>query len=254
MNFQKRKKRIIEILAQQGEAEVKDLAQTLDTSEITVRRDLNRLANEGLLERTFGGALYLEAMPSFAFNKKATTNAEAKEVIGKMAAAQVEEGDIIFMDCGSTVYQMCPHLRDKNITVITNSLPVVNALLGTQIKINLVGGELDLQRQAIHGSIAEEHIRRYQADCAFIGVDGLSLEHGLSAVSEQEAGITLMMAGQARHTYLLCDESKLEKNRYLSFAPLSLVDTLITNVQLERLENYKKKGIKILSTSTANQR
>jgi len=246
MSFQKRKRRILEILAETGEVEVKGLAQTLGTSEITVRRDLNRLSEEGYLERTFGGAIHLDSKPPFTFKKKNIANAEAKAKIGKMAAAQVQEGEVIFMDCGSTVYQMCPFIKEKAIIIITNSLPVVNALLGTQTRIILIGGELDAQRQAVHGSIAEENIRRYQADRAFVGADGLSVRQGLSAGSEKEAGITLAMAEQANHTYLLCDNSKLEVNRYLLFAPIGKIDTLVTNTMPAQMTAYEELGIQVL--------
>lgn len=247
MNFQKRKRLILEELDKRGEADVKGLAQLLDTSEITVRRDLTQLATEGWLERTHGGAMKSDlAKPPAAFSNKNTAYTLAKEYIGKLAAGQVQEGEVIFMDCGSTVYRMCPYLKQKRITVITNSLPVVHELMNTVVKINLIGGELDPERQAAHGRMAEEHIGRYQADRAFVGADGVSAARGLSAGSELEAGITLAMATHARHTYLLCDESKLEQNKYLSFAPLSLIDTLITNATAENLESFKELGVEVV--------
>jgi DeoR family fructose operon transcriptional repressor len=247
MSFQKRKKLILEELDKRGDADVKGLAQLLSTSEITVRRDLSQLATEGWLERTHGGAMRVDlAKPSAAFAHKNTANPEAKDYIGKLAAGQVLEGEVIFMDCGSTVYRMCPYLRKKRITVITNSLPVVHALVGTSVKINLIGGELDPMRQAIHGSMAQDHIHRYQADRAFVGADGLSVAKGLSATSEKEAGITLAMASRAGHVYLLCDDSKLERNRYLSFAPLDIIHTLVTNASKDRTRAYKEAGVKVL--------
>jgi DeoR family transcriptional regulator, fructose operon transcriptional repressor len=248
MSFQKRKRIILNILDKNGEADVKDLARQLEASEITIRRDLAQLGAEGWLERTHGGALKAgPAKPPVAFATKNTAQAEAKAYIGELAAGQVQEGEVIFMDCGSTVYQMCSYLRMKNIVVITNSLPVVHELMGTSVKINLIGGELDPQRQAVHGHRAEEHIRRYQADRAFVGADGVSVARGLSAGSEYEAGITLAMANQAHRTYLLCDESKLEQNRYLSFAPLSLVNTLVTNATGAQVLRYAECGVSILN-------
>ncbi len=247
MNFQKRKKLILEELDKRGDADVKGLAQLLDTSEITVRRDLSQLAAEGWLERTHGGAMRVDlAKPPAAFSNKNTANAAAKEYIGQLAAERVQEGEVIFMDCGSTVFRMCPYLKQKRITVITNSLPVVHELLNTQVRINLIGGELDPERQAAHGRMAEEHIARYQADRAFLGADGVSVARGLSAGSELEAGITLAMAAHARHTYLLCDESKLEQNKYLSFGSLRLIDTLVTNAEPEKLVQYVELGVQVL--------
>lgn len=248
MNFQKRKKIILDVLEKNGEAGVAELAVLCGTSEITIRRDLTQLATEGRLDRTHGGAMKAgPAKPPFAFHHKNTARAEAKEFIGQLAASQVQNGEVIFMDCGSTVYRMCPYLRQKDIVVITNSLPVVHELLGSRCKINLIGGELDADRQAVHGRMAEEHISRYQVDRAFVGADGVSVKQGLSAGSEREAGITLGMANHARRVYLLCDESKLNQSRYLSFAPLSLVDVLVTNARGEEIRTFENAGLIILN-------
>jgi DeoR family transcriptional regulator, fructose operon transcriptional repressor len=247
MNFQKRKKIILEELDKRGEAGVKDLAHLAQTSEITIRRDLSQLAAEGWLERTHGGAMKASLVKApFSFSDKASAHNEAKDYIGRLAAGQVQEGEVIFMDCGSTVFRMCTYLKEKRITVITNSLPVVLELINTAVSINLVGGEMDPVRQAVHGRMAEEHISRYQADRAFVGAGGVSVARGLSADSELEAGITLTMATHARHAYLLCDESKLEQNRYLAFAPLTLVHTLITNSEPEKQGEYEELGVQVL--------
>jgi DeoR family transcriptional regulator, fructose operon transcriptional repressor len=185
-------------------------------------------------------------MAPFSFSDKASAHNEAKDYIGKLAAAQVQEGEVIFMDCGSTVFRMCTYLKEKRITVVTNSLPVVLKLINTAVSINLVGGELDPARQAVHGRMAEEHISRYQADRAFVGAGGVSVARGLSAGSELEAGITLAMVTNARHAYLLCDESKLEQDRYLSFAPLGIINTLITNTEPEKLTEYGELGVGVI--------
>jgi len=165
-----------------------------------------------------------------------------------LAAAEIREGDVIFMDCGSTVFRLCPFIKNKRIKVITNSLPVVYELMNTEVAINLVGGEVDNERQAIHGTMAIEHIQRYQADKAFVGAGGISPENGLSAVSEKEAEMTKAMSANAQVTYLLCDSSKLGINKYLTFAPLKIIDVLVTEEQVEDVINrYIKTGIKVLN-------
>lgn len=153
------------------------------------------------------------------------------------------------MDCGSTVFRLCQFIRNKRITVITNSLPVVAELLLSDVSVNLVGGEVDKERQAIHGLIAEEHMARYRANRAFIGVDGISLQHGLSANSEKEASTATTMARQTDKVYLLCDSSKLETDKYLNFAPLSLFDVLITDseAQPELVAAYRQAGLTLIN-------
>ena len=246
MNFQKRKQAILRKLEEAGEADIKGLAAEMKVAEITVRRDLNLLAADGLLYRTHGGAMRVDPFEApYPFANKAAVNAEAKEAIARRAAAEVVNGDILLMDCGSTVFHVCPFIKNKKIRVVTNSLPVVYALQGSAVEVNVVGGELDGERQAIHGKMAEYHIGKYRATKAFLGVDGIS-GAGLFANSEKEAMLTLAMARQSSVTYLLCDAGKIGKEAYLQFADLSLVDTLITDAPATACREMRKAGVRVM--------
>ena len=250
MNFQQRKQLIVRTVEERGSADVRELADLLQTSEMTVRRDLIQLAASGLLYRTRGGAMKVSlATDKHRFANKTAVNAERKDHICQLAAQEIQEGDVIFMDCGSTVFRLCPFIRNKRITVITNSLPVVAELIDSEIMVNLVGGEVDKERQAVHGLMAEEHMTRYQANRAFIGVDGISLQNGLSANSEKEASTAVTMARQSEKVYLLCDSSKLEMDKYFYFAPLSLFDVLITDNEAkpEIVAAYRKADITMIN-------
>ncbi len=243
MAFQNRKQIILSLIHERGSAEVAELAQLLNTSEITVRRDLSMLAADGLVYRTHGGAMRVDlAKNPVDFVNKSARNAVEKDHICRLAAQEIQEGDTIFLDCGSTVFRLCPFIRNKSIRVITNSLPIVYELINSSVTLNLVGGEVDAERQAVHGEIAREHIARYRADKAFIGVDGLSRANGLSAGSEKEASIAIALARQATHVYLLCDSSKLERESYFQFAPITLVNTLITDFRADEnvLAGYRE--------------
>ncbi|MEZ4902633.1 MAG: DeoR/GlpR family DNA-binding transcription regulator [Spirosomataceae bacterium] len=249
MSYQSRKQIILKIVEDKGEIEVKALAQLLDTSEITIRRDLAQMANDGLLFRTHGGAMKLDLVNQpVSFMQKSSRNADQKDYLCKLAAAEIQEGEVIFMDCGSTVFRLCPFIKNKKIKVITNSLPVVHALVNTVVSLNLIGGEIDNERQAVHGTIAIEHIQRYQADKAFVGISAVSVENGLSAIDEKEAEITKAMTAHAHTTYLLCDATKLDKTKYLAFAPLQIIDVLVTDEQAENvILKYREKGLRVLN-------
>ena len=252
MSFQTRKAKILQVLDDRSTIEVRDLATLLDLSDMTIRRDLNALAQQGLIVRTHGGAM----LPSFgnrpvSFVEKAVQHREAKEQIAQLAASEIADGDVIFMDCGSTVFALCPFIRHKPITVITNSLPIVAELITSKVTLNLIGGEVDKNRQAVHGLTAESHIARYRADKAFIGVDGVSVANGLSANGEIEAAHTLALMRQSTQIYLLCDSTKLEQDRYLQFAPLSAVNVLVTNQEADQsvLKQYEGAGVRVVSES-----
>jgi DeoR family transcriptional regulator, fructose operon transcriptional repressor len=250
MNFQERKHYILKVLREKPSIGVKELSEYLAISEITVRRDLNLLAEKGLIFRTHGGAMDIKlSQDPIGFKAKRDVNQVQKEFIASIAAKFIVDGDVIFLDCGSTVFSLVPYIRNKTITVITNSIPLAYALINSSVKINFVGGEIDQERQAAHGSMASYHISRYSAGKAFIGVDGVSIHKGLSAPSEKEAEISLSMMEHARHVYLLCDSSKLEIDKYLNFGSLSLVHTMITDdkASQELLAKYRKTGLEVIN-------
>lgn len=246
MNYQLRKKEILARLSEKDEVEVLTLADELGVSGITIRRDLDKLDKEGLALRTHGGATKNIHAPIVSFSKKAIQYPDEKEHICRIAASLIKEGDVVFIDCGSTTFGLCRYINKMNIKVITNSLPVLNALAGTSVSINMIGGEFDKKRMAIHGKRAVDHINQYQASKAFIGVDAFSIEKGLSSNSETESSISLAMAKNSAETILLCDSSKINKLAYYSFAPVTLINTLITNQPIELSGKLKKPGIEVL--------
>jgi DeoR family transcriptional regulator, fructose operon transcriptional repressor len=180
------------------------------------------------------------------FINKAAKNIDAKDNICRAAAALINDGDIIFMDCGSTVFRLCQFIKNKKIKVITNSIPVVYELQNSMVSLNIIGGEFDAERQAVHGSIANKHIAFYKANKAFLGVDGISV-NGLFANSEKEAEITLAFAAQAAKTHLLCDGSKIGKESYLKFADLKIIDTLITDSRSKDLDEFTKQRVQVIT-------
>jgi DeoR family fructose operon transcriptional repressor len=247
MNPQKRKRQILEKIEETGEVEIRQLAAALDTSEITVRRDLNQLAGDGLLYRTHGGAMKVDPLQRpHDFANKAAVNSAAKDSIARRAATEIRDGDTIFLDCGSTVFGICRFIKNRKIKVITNSIPVVYELQNSSVTINIIGGEFDPERQAVHGKMAEYHIKKYRATKAFVGVDGIS-PNGLFANSEKEAAMTLALAAHSAFTYLLCDATKLGKESYWKFADIDLIDTLITDGDIRRLKYLKTAGVSIIT-------
>lgn len=245
MISQKRKTIIMTRVSEQGAVDIKQLAAEMRVSEITVRRDLNELARDGMILRTHGGAIHVNDSPLFSFANKAAVNAAAKEAIARRAAAEIKDGDVVFLDCGSTVFHMCVFIRWKKIKVITNSLPVVSALQEGHAEVNLIGGEVDRDRQAVHGWMANYHVRQYRATKAFLGVDGISAA-GLFAHSEKEAAMTLAMAVQSKRRYLLCDAGKIGWEHILRFAGLDLINTVITNARRKDCNFLKKAGIEVI--------
>ena len=254
MSFASRKEKILQLLARQGEVTIPDLLEHLEISSVTARRDLDKLALEGALVRTHGGARVKEQSPLSSFVEKNSRYQERKAYIARLAASFIEAGDRLMLDCGSTVYHLVPYLKKiGRVQVITNSVPVLLALADSQVEVQMTGGRLDKQRQAIHGSMAEEIISRYRVDKAFLGADGVSLDFGPSAASEVERGNTVAMMKAARQCFFLLDSAKFEKDALLQICGWPQVDYLLTDNKLtnELLKKYQKSGIRAINTRQA---
>jgi DeoR family transcriptional regulator, fructose operon transcriptional repressor len=254
MKFEERKRFIMEKLSQTQQVEVLDIIDAFRVSAITARRDLDQLEKEGLLVRTHGGAIKIKPPGQrklFSYDEKAMLNKERKDYIGELAAKLVQEGDVIFIDSGSTLFHLCHYLKKINhLTVITNSLPVAGELLGyPNIRINLIGGEADHERKAVYGLVAEITLEHYHTNKAFIGADGVSLQKGLTTYDEKEAAISRKIAASSDEVYLLCDSSKIERNSSVKFAPLSILKALITDYDLpaDVKSAYSKNNITVLN-------
>lgn len=250
MNFQERKRIILSAVVEAGSLSVSELSERLGMSPATIRRDLHDIADEGLLLRTHGGAMKIEDQVLTSFVAKSGTNEENKEKIAQLAAEYVADGDIIFLDCGSTVFKMCRYLKKRTgIKVITNSLPIMAELIDVpSISLNLVGGEIDKQRKAVHGHRAIAHIGSYHAHKAFIGIDGISAQNGLTAHSEHESSITSAFIDSASQVFALCDSSKIGKDSHIKFAALSQINTLFTDSDLDtgRKKALIEKGLDVV--------
>lgn len=253
MTQELRKKTILKLLEQNEEVSIQNFVTECKVSEITIRRDLTLLEKKGLLKRTHGGAVKSAiGQELFGFDNHALDRRTQKMNICKLAASVIEENDTIYMDCGSTVYYLSHFLSGfKNLRIITNSLPVVSELMThPHIKVYLIGGELDTSLKALYGPMTDNLLTKYKADKAFIGAAGVSLSQGLSSNHEKEASVTQKMAEAADKVFLLCDSSKIEKTSYFVYAPLTLVDQIITDnaIDTSALKTYKSNNINILTT------
>ncbi len=242
MNQENRKKHILKILDKNDFLSVSQLVDKFEVSPMTIRRDLSELEKQGYLIRKYGGAVKSEAVDNmFSFNKRLEENSRQKERICRVASRFIEDNDIIFIDCGTTLFRLSRYLVKKNrIRVITNSLPVISELMNYKnIKLTFIGGDIVSDRKASYGAAAESLIDGYHADKAFIGADGISLKNGLSSYDEKEAHITRKMAENADKVFLLCDSSKIERDSFCRFAPVSLIDVLITEQRISEEDTYR---------------
>lgn len=199
----------MDVLRASGSASVAGLADTLDITEATVRRTLRRLADDGRVVRTYGGAAVADGSALTA-NRPADSDLVAKIRIGSTAATLVRDDTTIALSSGSTVLELARRLRDRRLTVITNALDVANVLLDAPgIELIVLGGVVLPGMHSLRGHLTEDALRDLRADTVFMGASAIDLEHGFMTEQVQEIAVDRALRQVARDAVILADSSKL---------------------------------------------
>ncbi|MCQ9210716.1 DeoR/GlpR family DNA-binding transcription regulator [Granulicatella seriolae] len=232
MLTEKRHQAILEALEKQNIVQMQELVNKLGVSESTIRRDLSILEDEGQLTRVHGGAkrnFMIEAEPNV--QEKSVRFAHDKKAIAKQAASLVEDGDVIYIDAGTTTLAMIPYLVGKKLTVVTNGIQHAALLSELGIDPILIGGKLKAGTQAIIGATAVKQLHNYRFRKAFLGMNGVDLHMGFTTPDEEEATMKETAVELSSQSYILIDASKFSKVSFCQVA--SLKDATIITYQLD---------------------
>lgn len=252
---EERRERILLTLSQHGTVNAATLSQLLGCSVATLRRDLQLLENAGQLRRTHGGALRLEAArvePEPSVREKAARCAEEKRAIALAAARMVQPGATVALNGGTTTVQVARALRaTARLRVVTNSIGVAGELADApNVEVTLTGGRLRGSLE-MHGPLAEQSLRDLYVDMAFIGVDGLTLRHGLTTYNQLEASVNRLLIERATHVVAVADHTKIGRVTMALIAPSQAMQTLITDAAApaEDLDDFRQAGIEVIVAS-----
>ncbi len=247
---EERRRAIIEILERDGRVLVADMARKFDTSQVTIRKDLEILHAHGLVHRTHGGALPARegALEDPSLREKEKLRRKEKLRIAASAAAQVKEGQVVILDSGTTTTAIARALRNfHNITIITNALNIAAELTGAPVEVILTGGTLRKNSFSLVGPIAEETLRRLNADILFLGVDGFDVHYGLSTPNLLEAKVNRVMVEVAKRTVAVCDSSKFGRRSLSLIIPPAALHEVISDhgVPKSDLKALRKIGVEV---------
>lgn len=233
---QERHARILELLATSGRVEVTTLADELDVTTETIRRDLTKLVRQGLVRRVHGGAIHVERIgyePTLSM--RGERFAAEKERIARASVALIPDGGSILLDSGTTTMALCRLLPpDRDLTVVTNSIPVAS-LLGAMPNVDfyLLGGRVRARTAAAVGDWSSTALGGLVVDVAFVGTNGLTVEHGLTTPNPDEAATKAAMITASRRVVLLTDHSKVGAVQFCKFGNLADIDTIVTDTGLD---------------------
>ena len=246
-----RQKQILSRLTRQGRLSVTEIVEQFSISEATARRDLETLASQGKVQRVHGGVIAVDAAPpELPILERENEQTDEKIRIGRAAARLVADKETIFLGSGTTVLEVARNLRDrKNLTVITNSLPVLNMLAGIkEITVISLGGMLRDSELSFIGHITEQALAEIRADKVIIGTRGVSLEHGMTNDYLQETLTDRAIMKIGREVIVLADHTKVNRVATALLAPLDSMQTFITDSNADKkfVQALKKQGINVI--------
>ncbi|WP_348634132.1 DeoR/GlpR family DNA-binding transcription regulator [Streptococcus lutetiensis] len=241
----KRKQLIMEKLSHDKFVRLDDLVSLLDTSESTVRRDLDELESERKLHRVHGGAeLPHSLQEEFTNQQKSIKNIQEKMLVAKKAASLISNDDVVFVDAGTTNELLLGYLSQDNLTVVTNSIHHAAKLVDKNIQTIIIGGHVKKSTDASIGAVAYEQIKQLNFDKAFLGINGID-EKFLTTPDMEEAVIKKTVIENARKSYIVTDSSKIGR---VSFAKVDKIEnaTIITNQSSGALMKKIKENTRVI--------
>jgi len=246
-----RQKQILALLTRQRRLSVAEIVAQFAISEATARRDLESLASQGKAERVHGGVIAVEqAPPELPILEREGEQTDEKTRIGLSAANLVADKETVFLGSGTTVLEVARNLRNrKNLTVITNSLPVLNALAGAEgITVISLGGMLRDSEMSFIGHITEQALSEVRADKVIIGTRGVSLEHGLTNDYLQETLTDRAIMKIGREVIVVADHTKVNRVSTALLAPLDSMQTFVTDSKADKkfIQALKRKEINVV--------
>ena len=246
-----RQKHILELLGRRPRITVAEICEQFSVSEATARRDLDALVDQGKVQRIHGGAPPVgHASPELPVLQRQENQAEEKQRIGRAAAGLVHDAETIFLGSGTTVLEVARHLpRDLRLTVITNSLPVVNELVDrANIDLIVIGGMLRQSEYSMIGHIAELALREVRADRVIMGMRAVDTRHGYTNDYLPETMTDRAIMGIASQIVVVVDHSKFRRVSSVLVGAVTAAHVVVTDqdTPFEYVEGLRQKGVQVI--------
>ncbi|MCQ2546587.1 MAG: DeoR/GlpR family DNA-binding transcription regulator [Clostridia bacterium] len=249
-----RKERLVQIeeyISGNGFVTMEQIMDKFDIAMPTVRKDISELASQGLIEKVYGGAKAVVA-PSknmHMFKNRRGVHMEAKNAIASKAAELVDDGDVIYIDSGTTAAAIIEYLTGRHVTVITSNMAAVMASAEmNNIDVYVLGGKFNRDTMSVDHADSEAIMKEFNVDKAFMAATGYSIEGGLAQDSPTECDIKKHVIRKATDTFLIIDSSKIGKKALIRYAEPDAIKTIITDGQVDRKykDYFKKNSINVI--------
>jgi len=247
---EERRLSLLQFVRKRGAVKISELSEDLGVSKVTIRRDSEKLEKEGYIKRAHGGVFSLDRIKrELSFDEKIIVNLPQKRKIGRKAVSLIQENDTIFLGTGTTTMQIVQNInREKNLVVSTNCLLTAYELSNLpKVHLIMTGGELRRPSYALVGSKAMKCTEDMVIDKFFLGVEGISMEYGITIASEFEAEICRKVMNSSKTTVVVADSSKFGKIAFARIASIDAVNMIITDAGVaEKYQQLLQKRVEIV--------
>lgn len=246
-----RKRQILAMIMKDGEVQTRKLQQMFNVSDMTIRRDLEYLENEGLITRIHGGAIYIKQEHNETLSQENLNGIElAKHKICEKALTFIKKEQRLFIDSGTTTGLLINKLpKDNDNIVVTNNIRIVSEISKRgDINAMIIGGSLRIDMMSCYGPVAEEQIRRYRVDVAFLGASAVGKDGYFYDSYTPEAGVKQSIIQSAYETYVMVDSTKFNKYNLISYSNVREVTGVITDsgISPEIYDSFQRMGANII--------
>lgn len=251
-----RRKIIMKKLQEHQRITVKELSEELQISESTLRTDLTKMEEDGLLMRTHGGAILIDNMDSENnFSNREKRNKNEKSAIAKKAVELISNGQCIMLDASSTALELARTLKDLplRIMVVTSGINTALELKDhPEITVILLGGIVKKGSYSLEGNFGVNILNQINIDLLFTSANGFSFESGLTDFSVYEVELKKAMVQASKKVVALLDHTKIDKNSIAPFASVDQIDTIITdfNITADYASKFQKHNVKVINIPT----
>jgi DeoR family transcriptional regulator, myo-inositol catabolism operon repressor len=245
---EKRIKEIKEYVNEHQSASLDELVSVFNVSKNTIRRDVQELVERGEFKKVYGGVSVVHKKLE-SFQDRKVRNQEAKVLVAKKASSYVEDGDVIFIDSGTTTIEMFDFLKGKNLTIFTNSIDfIMRALPYENLNVIAIGGILDRKTNSFTNPQNMNLLKDYNIKKAFMASTGISLSNGVTNASPLESELKKAVVNRSADVYLIADHDKFDKYGLMTYCSLNDIDYLVTDKKPNDMyiEYAGKNGIELI--------
>ena len=238
--------KIIDLISKNGSVQVDELAKILDVSLMTIRRDLEKLRQEGRIDRCHGGAVIKRETP---YNEKRTLEIDEKRRIAELCVGFIKKGNAVYLDAGTTTYEIAQAIKDAvGLTVVTNDIEIARLLMSASINLIICGGTIQKSTGSMVGALANQMMKNLRVDVAFLGATSIDEEFNVLTPTMDKAVMKQTICKNAKEKYLVVDSSKFGKQALIKVNHLSDYTGVITNKKFttEEIKQLEEMRITII--------